>query len=267
MMSEEVMTEVKQQTPNMPTHYEQHPPSAKPEKIGEKGRIGLVALATDLTIEADLRRMTPSGVEIFTNRVQNTNPTTVENLRAIAPDITRAAGGILPGETLDVLIYACTSGTAVVGEAEVFRRLQAGAGQKPCTTPATAALAAFARFSAKRISMLTPYIEPVNRELVGFFAGRGVEVRNVYGFGLENDADMSGVPQDAIVDAARAACRPEADLLFISCTALRAAGVIERIESELGKPVICSNQALVWHALTLLKRPFVVRGFGRLFAH
>ncbi|MGI9310304.1 MAG: maleate cis-trans isomerase family protein [bacterium] len=247
------------------TKYTQHPPAEALERVGRNGRIGLVALATDVNSEADLRRMAPAGVEIFTNRVRNRNPTTVENLRAMAPDITRAAGDLLPGDAIDVLIYACTSGTAVIGEDEVFRRLRAERGELPCTTPATAALAAFAHLRARRISMLTPYIESVNRELAAFFHGRGVEVLNVHGFGIESDADMTGVSHASIVAAARDACDADADLLFISCTALRAAEVIGRIETELGKPVISSNQAMLWHALRLIGRPFAVNGFGSLF--
>lgn len=254
-------------TPSPETCYTQQPPCEPLQKIGSQGRIGLIALGTDVNSETDLRRIAPAGVEIFTNRVQNCNPITIENLRAMAPDIARAAGGILPGDSLDVLIYSCTSGTAVLGEAEVIKLLQAGRGNLPCTTPVTAALAAFNCFSARRISILTPYIESVNRELAGFFHTRSIEVLNVHGFGIASDADMGGVSHASLCAAAHIACREDADLLFISCTALRAAAVVERLEAELNKPVITSNQALMWHALTLLQRPFQVRGFGRLFSH
>ena len=252
----------------MQTHYQQIPRSEPPEEIGANGRIGLVALATDVNSEADLRRMAPDGVEIFTNRVSNRNPVTKENLLAMAPDITRAANDLLPGVALDVLIYACTSGTAVIGEAEVMRLLRAGRsdlGDLPCTTPVTAALAALACFSAKKISILTPYVEPVNHELVGFFQSRDIAVINIHGFDIVNDTDMTGVTHESIFAAACAACDKDADLLFISCTALRAAQVVERIEEKINKPVITSNQAILWHALKLLKRPFEVGGFGRLF--
>ncbi len=250
------------------TSYQQHPPLEPPEHIGRNGRIGLVALATDLNSESDLRRMAPDGVEIFTNRVHNQNPTTVENLRAMAPDITRAAAGILPGVDIDLLIYACTSGTAVIGESEVMRLLRAGRNDRselPCTTPVTAALAALAHLDARNISILTPYIKPVNRELVEFFQSRDIRVINIHGFGIADDTDMTGVTHDSIYDAALYACHADADLLFISCTALRSAQVVKKIESKIKKPVVTSNQAMMWHALKLLNRPFRVSGFGRLF--
>ncbi len=249
------------------TQYKQHPPTEPLDKIGFNGRIGLIALATDVTIETDLRRMLPTGMDIFTNRVQNCNPTTIENLRAMAPDISRAAGGILPGDSLDSLIYACTSGTVVIGETEVIQKLQTGRGKLPCTTPVTAVMAALNILGIRRISILTPYIESVNRELVAFFQGRGIEVLNIHGFGIESDADISSVSPDSIFSAALDACREDADSLFISCTALRSAQIIDRIETEINKPVIGSNQALMWHTLKLLQRPYQVSGFGSLFTH
>ena len=86
------------------------------DDIAPAGRIGQVLLATDYNSETDLRRMMPQGVDLFTNRVMNANPLTIENLRAMSGDITRAARGLLPGLGVDVIIYGCTSGTVAIGE-------------------------------------------------------------------------------------------------------------------------------------------------------
>ena len=53
--------------------------------------------------------------------------------------------------------------------------------------------------------------------------------------------------------------------MFISCTALRAAGIIPELERELGKPVAASNYAMAWHALRLAGYGDAVQGVGRLF--
>ena len=71
----------------------------------------------------ELRTMLPFGVELYTNRVANVNPTTVENLRNMAPDIGRAASGIVPDVDLDVMIYGCTADDSGALCAE-FRRLR-----------------------------------------------------------------------------------------------------------------------------------------------
>ncbi|MDF1777588.1 MAG: aspartate/glutamate racemase family protein [Rhizobiaceae bacterium] len=235
------------------------------ENIAPGGRIGLVALATDYNSETDLRRILPPGVDLFTNRVLNANPLTIENLRAMAGDITRAAGGLLPGHGVDVVIYGCTSGTAAIGSKEVERLVQIAQPGVPCTNPIVAASEALRAFEATRISVLTPYTDTVNEALANSFTAEGFDILNIEGFGLDDDIDMTGLPLAAIADAAQQICDPQADALFISCTALRSALIAEELEQILGLPVVTSNQALVWHCLQLMENDSLVQGFGQLF--
>ena len=235
------------------------------EDIAPGGRIGLVALATDYNSETDLRRILPAGVDMFTNRVLNANPVTLENLRAMSGDITRAAGGLLPGKGVDVVIFGCTSGTAAIGEDRLADLIGATQPGIPCTNPITAARTAFGALGAKRISILTPYTEPVNDALADQFRAAGLEVLNIAGFGMDDDIEMTGLPVSAIVGAALEVRHRQADALFISCTAIRAALAVETLEEGLAIPVVTSNQALAWHSLRLMRNTSPVKGFGRLF--
>jgi len=235
------------------------------ENIAPGGRIGLLALATDFNSETDLRRILPDGVDLFTNRVLNANPLTIENLRAMSGDITRAAGGILPGLGVDVMIYGCTSGTAAIGEAELQRLIGSAQPGVPCTNPIAAASAALRAFKAEKISILTPYSDEINASIAESIQAQGFQILNIDGFGLEDDIEMTGLPLAALTEAALQVCDASADALFISCTAIRAASIVDTLEQKLGKPVITSNQALVWHCLRLMKNFSPVKGFGRLF--
>ena len=237
------------------------------DDIAPGGRVGLVALATDYNSETDLRRIFPAGVDLFTNRVMNANPVTIENLRGMSGDITRAAKGILPGCGVDVVIYGCTSGTAAIGEQELERLIQIAQPGIPCTNPIAAASAALRALDAKKISILTPYTEDVNEAIVACFAAEGFNILNIDGFGLGDDIEMTGIPLSAISEAALQVCEADADALFISCTALRSALVVEELEQKLGKPVVTSNQALAWHCLQLMQNRSKVSGFGQLFDH
>ncbi len=236
------------------------------DHLAPEGRIGVITLATDFNIEQDLRRIYPEGVEMFTSRVRNYNPLTIENLRTMAPGISAAADAILPGTPLDVIIYACTSGTVAIGSERVTELIHSSRPGALVTNPVTAAFAAFAELHAERISILTPYTETVNEDVVRVFSGSGCEVLNIAGFGFEDDTAMTFISPQDIEEAAIEVCAPDADLLFISCTALRSAQVVERIEQCLGKPVITSNQVLAWHSLRLLQYQGVVPGYGRLLS-
>ncbi|WP_054340551.1 aspartate/glutamate racemase family protein [Neptunomonas antarctica] len=234
------------------------------EYLAPAGRIGIISLATDFNIEADLKRIYPDDVQFFTSRVKNINPLTIENLRTMAPGISATVDTILPGVELDAIIYACTSGTIAIGVeqvAELIHKVRPGV---PVTNPVTAALSAFQCFAAKRISILTPYTEAVNQEIAEFFTSQGYDVLSIAGFGFEDDTAMTYITPQDIADAAVACCDPQAELLFISCTALRASFVLDEIEQRIGIPVVSSNQALVWHSLRLLNYPAAVLGFGAL---
>ena len=234
------------------------------DAVASLGRIGLIALATDFNSEQDLRRMYPDGVEVFTNRVLNANPVTLQNLRNMAGDISRAAGGILPGFNLDAMIYGCTSGTVANGAREIEALVHQSCPGIPVTNPVSAALAAFEHLGAKRISILTPYTEEVNLEMASYFTDHGMQIINIAGFGYESDIDMTGIPPQEIANAAVEVCDDDADLLFISSTAIRASLVIEEIEQTIGKPVVTSNQALVWHSLRLVGYADGIKGYGTL---
>jgi maleate isomerase len=86
--------------------------------------------------------------------------------------------------------------------------------------------------------------------------------------GINTNAEMAQIPPEAIAAQARGAARaaPSADACFISCTAIRSAGVIEALEAELGMPVITSNQVMAWHVLRHLGLQDQPQGFGRLMA-
>ena len=56
-----------------------------------------------------------------------------------------------------------------------------------------------------------------------------------------------------------------ADALFISCTALPALSLIEKLEKKLNKIVLSSNQALIWDTLQEIGNKEPIEGFGKLF--
>lgn len=228
-------------------------------------RIGLIALATDHTLERDLANVC-GGDEIgaYVTRVAFDNPMTRESLVAMGPRLTEAARLILPDEELDAVAYGCTSASVAMGDEAVTVAIRAAKPAVPVTTPSAAACAAFQALGVKRISVLTPYPVEVTAPFGDYFAARGLEVANLSCLGIEDDRDVARVNRATLVAAAREACTPDAEALFISCTALRAAELASTLEEDLGRPVVTSNQALIWHVLRLAGCDKRVAGYGRL---
>lgn len=117
----------------------------------------------------------------------------------------------------------------------------------------------------KRLSLLTPYISDVNKNVGETFSAKGLEVLNVNGFGVIEDADITCIDPAAILKAAKTSLHPDAEALFLSCTAMRSIEVIEALEAELSIPVITSNQAIAWHASRLMNLTGDIAKWGKLF--
>ena len=228
-------------------------------------RIGLILLATDHTTERDFQRMCPQqGLGIYANRILYENPTTPENLRLMGPRLTAGAALILPDESLDAICYGCTAASVVLGDAAVEAAVQQAKPGVPVITPTLAARAAFQALGIRRISVLTPYLRETSAPMARYFADHGLEVCNLNCFGLEDDREMARVAPSAVVEAAVRSVAPEAEALFVSCTALRAAEVAAEIEQRIGKPVVTSNQASVWLTLRRAGLDRAIPGHGRL---
>ena len=94
---------------------------------------------------------------------------------------------ILPGLPLDVVAFGCTSASMVIGEEMVFTKIREKRPDAACTTPITAAFAAFAALGVKRIGVLTPYRQDINDFMRDYIAERGYEVPIFGSFNEEND--------------------------------------------------------------------------------
>jgi maleate isomerase len=228
-------------------------------------RIGLIILATDHTTEPDFHRMVASEhVGVYVARIAYANPTTPDNLRRMQPGLAEGAGLILPGETLDAICYACTAASVVIGDAEVAAAIHEGKPGVPVVTPPLAAARGLKALAAKRISVLTPYTVETTRPMLAYFAAHGFEIASSTCLGFTDDREMARIAPSALVELARDTTAADADALFISCTALRAASVAHEIELAIGRPVVTSNQATAWNCLRLLRDAAPRPQLGRL---
>jgi len=245
----------------------QHLPFALDEGVSARAAIGLVVLATDHTIEHEWRQMLAlPGVAFYESRIFNSNQVTPETLAAMEAGLAGAAALIRPGERLDVMAYGCTSGSMVIGEEKVFQRLREARPGIPCTTPITAAFAAFKALGLSRIALLTPYIDEINQMMRRYIEARGFSVPVMGSFNHSDDNEVARISPASIVEAvSELGAHPSIDGVFVSCTSLRVAEHAAEMEARLKKPVTASNHALAWHSLRLAGYRDPVEGFGRLF--
>lgn len=230
-------------------------------------RLGLIALSTDLTSEADARSILPTDdLALHVTRIPFDNPSTPENLAKLAPRLEGAAELLVPGLPLAAIWFSCTAATVEIGDAAIAKAIHTARPGVPVVTPAGAAIEAFAALGARRIALVTPYVEETTRPMAAYFERAGLDVAVAECLGVADDRDIARLTHDTIRAAVLTADRPDVDGVFLSCTALPAVGVIADLEERLGKPVVSSNQASYWRLLHHAGRAPLPSAPGRLFA-
>ena len=235
--------------------------------IGHAAKIGMVVLASDYTIDYEFRQVfTDDSIGIYQTRVQNSPEITPQTLAAMENKIPAALETILPGESLDVVAYGCTSATTVLGEQTIFNRIAEVQPDAKPTTPITAAFAAFRACSAKRVAVLTPYRSDVNKVLRQYIIEAGFEVPVFGSFNQPLDPLVARIDLPSLTQSIRQLVALESvDLVFVSCTSIRMLEAVRSIEADIGLPVTTSNHAMAWHCLRLAGSDQKLSRFGSLF--
>ena len=147
------------------------------------------------------------------------------------------------------LAYGCTSASYVLGpegDAAIIKEMQAASGL-PATTTSSAVVEALRVLGVQTVAVLSPHIDDLNDRLQAYLEAAGFTVAAMVGLNLRCDIeDVEPAETREIVESQ--VDRPDADAVFISCTGMRTAGIIDDIEASLGKPVVTANQATLWHA-------------------
>lgn len=217
-------------------------------------RIGLLVPPPNVVMESELYRSLPHDITLHTSHMtRSTSAVTVDSLTEMvvqAPRVAMSLTMTMP----DVILFGCTSGSFIHGlgwDAEVARRIEEAAGV-PTATTTTAVVRCLRSIGARRIALATPYTTEINEREATFFAAHGFEVCALEGLEILESERIGRVPLQTTYELGRRVDRPEADALFISCTNLRTLEAIEPLERALGKPVLSSNMASLWHVLDRL---------------
>jgi maleate isomerase len=152
---------------------------------------------------------------------------------------------------------------------EADRRLcaaiEARTGARACTS-VLALNEILARTGARRLGLVTPYLDDVQARIVANYAALGIEVVGERHLGIEDNFSFAEVDAERLIGMTREVARSRPDAIAILCTNLRGGPLVPRLEAELGLPVYDSVATVVWKALGLAgvdtRR---VRSWGRLF--
>jgi maleate isomerase len=235
---------------------------------GKRGRIGLITLASDSSVLPEYTRAMPHDVAVYAApivlpRGEVTAPALAEMLEG---DQLERAAELLVWTDVDVIVFACTTGSLVHGvgwDREVAARIARASG-RAATTTTTAVLSALEAIRATSLAVATPYLEELNEIERQFLEESRFAVASIAGLGCATDAEIGTLEPADAVSLVERVDTPEADAVFISCTNFHCLPVIASLERQLGKPVVTSNLAGAWAALRQIGIEDQIPGYGQL---
>lgn len=219
---------------------------------GWNGTIGLIVPVLGPAPEYEFNRHVPDGFAVLTQRIPLIE-VTYTGLSAMEDDLMRAAK-LLTTAKPDLLAFGCTSGSLIRGsgyDKTLIARMEAETGI-PSITTTTAVLQALHILRGKRVAVVTPYCDAVNKVEQQVLSEAGFPVCFLEGLGYTDPHNMPKTTYETLYPLCNRACASSCDVLFISCTGLGIMDCIPQLEAEFHKPVVTSNQATLWYALRRL---------------
>ncbi len=228
-------------------------------------RVGLIIPSSNRMVEQEMVPAFPPGLAVHVTRLRMTgaNHLTFDRL---LPRVEEAAYALTDARC-DVVAFHCTANSMQGGKAGVDEILAAlmRAGAHRATTTITAIERAFDALAARRIVLVTPYGGVTTEHEAEFLRRSGYDVLSARGLGLDGSDAYCATPPQFWRDRVLEGARPDADAYLVSCANISVLGVIAELEARLERPVVTSNQAVIWDALRLMgwRRP--PGRLGRLF--
>lgn len=236
------------------------------EDEGVRARIGVILPSINTVVEPWYNRAVPEGVSVHAARMYMAPDLTPEKI--IEMDETdgvlavRQIASCRPAS----IAYCCTASSVVQGmeyDATLRHEIAAASGAR-ATTATDSILAGLASFGARRVSIVSPYSDAVDALEHVFFANAGLEVAGHANLGISETFDLAKPTGNELYALAMRGWDDTSDALIMTCLNTRSHLVIETIEREIGKPVITSTQATLWHALRLAGICDPIEGYGQL---
>ena len=237
-----------------------------------RARLGIVVPFSNTNLEPDMQLLRPNGVSLHFARAGGYDLDEVpdsDQMRQMSLASLDSVMTLLGATRPDAILYGCTSATLAHGpkfDREFADQISAMVG-KPAITAAGALVLALQTLGVKKIGFSSPYVEQLNQEAIEFLGQSGFEtVSSAYvGEDLGNYGQGELTPEK-VIELGLEADSDSAETIVLSCTDMRAVEVIDTLEQKLGKPVVTSNQALMFAAAKALNlRKDEVVCVGQLF--
>jgi maleate isomerase len=165
-----------------------------------------------------------------------------------------------------VIVFAATAPTLAKGrgyDRELIKRMEDASG-RPATTAATAFVEALNVLGIERIAIGAPWSKTMDKPMVDFMQASGFDVVHSEVVGSVASIELGRVGPKTAYELGRKTDRPDAQAIVMPGGNWASLPIVEKLEDELGKPVLVNNAVSLWAGLRLLKLGHGLSGYGRL---
>jgi maleate isomerase len=232
-------------------------------------RVGVIVPSLNVVAEDDLRLLMPPDVRYHIARARfkkEGGRVTHKSLVGLAAEAPTIAGALYDAG-MDAIAFNCTGSCVAAGlgaSERIVAQIESETGT-PATTTVLAIIRALHALGMKRLVHCSPFTAEFSDEEADYLRNSGFDVVATAGMGHTDALAVAKMTPEQIYDFALGVDRPDADGIFLSCANARAAEAVDPLERKLGKPVISSNQAVIWDLLRLVGRQAAGDRIGSLF--
>jgi maleate cis-trans isomerase len=226
---------------------------------GWRAKIGHVAPSRGDTLVYEFYRMLPEGFMILNSTGTIRQLVDADFERHLAR-IEEAAADLVDNKCDAIIIGGSPLFTKLGhgSDAEMAKKLTAKFGV-PVSPGISGEIAALKSLNINKVVAATPHEESLNQRMKVLLEASGFQVLKIEGYGVRKNSDNKIAKR--LYEQA-----PDADGVFVPCPRWPTITDVDLLEREIGKPVVTSCQAYIWHALKMAKVKQAVAGYGRLMA-
>ena len=216
-----------------------------------KASLGLIVLKSDETIEQEFRSIINNNISLLHSRIPCHPKVTPETLSQMEIDLPAAAELLPTTAGYDVIGYACTSASTIIGTDKVKSLIQSKHANTQVTDPIDSVIKAMKKLNCKKIAFVSPYSATVTEVLKNYLEKQSFQITDIICFNEDNDSIVAKISEHDTLRAIIDVNDSSNDAVFASCTNLKTFNIINEAESLIKKPVISSNLALAWNMLSM----------------
>jgi len=227
-------------------------------------RIGLLVPSSNTTVEPEFYRALPREVTLHVARLYLDKIAT-GTIASMVSDIEMQSRSLASAD-VDIIVLGAAAPSFLKGlgyDREMAKKIEAASGKR-ATTTSTALIEALQYLGVSRVVLGAAYDDKVNAIAKSFLEVNGFNVLDAQGLGLVDNLVVGRLDATSAYELARKIDRADAEAIVLACTNWKTMDVIERLERELGKPVLSTTQVTIWTALRAIGRIEGVPGYGRL---